>query len=70
MRKVDDREKKNKKKEKKEKKRKKIMSFIVATNVVASQPPQRRPTGTPTTFANIGLEKKEAKLYKYHAIGS
>ena len=23
------------------------MSFILATNVVASQPPERRPTGTP-----------------------
>ena len=28
------------------------MSFIVATNVVASQPPDRRPTGTPTSLAN------------------
>ena len=27
------------------------MTFIVATNVVASQPPKRRPTGTPTTRA-------------------
>ena len=31
-----------------------IMTFIVATNVVASQPPERRPTGTPTTRANKG----------------
>ena len=31
------------KKEKKEK----IMSFLVATNIVASRPPERRPTGTP-----------------------
>ena len=29
-----------------EKKRKKIMTFIVATNVIASRPPERRPTGT------------------------
>ena len=38
MRKVDDREKK---------KEKKIMLFLVATNVVASRPPERRLTGTP-----------------------
>ena len=44
MRKVDDGEKKKKKKRKK---KKKIMTFIVATNVVASRPPERRPTGTP-----------------------
>ena len=43
MRKVDDREKK---------KEKKIMSFIVATNIVASRPPERRPIGTPTAHAN------------------
>ena len=47
MRKVDDGEKKRKKK-----KRKKIMTFIVATNVIASQPPERRPTITPTDGAN------------------
>ena len=29
-------------------KRKKIMTFIVATNIIASQPPKCRPTGTPT----------------------
>ena len=32
--------------------RKKIMMKIVATNVVASQPPERRPTATPTARAN------------------
>ena len=37
----------------KEKKEKKIITFLVATNVVASQPPERRPTGTPTARANI-----------------
>ena len=36
MRKVDD-----------GKRKKKIMLFLVATNVVASRPPERRPTGTP-----------------------
>ena len=46
MRKVDDGE--EKRKEKKEK----IMTFIVATNVVASRPPERRPTGTPHARAN------------------
>ena len=35
-----------------EKKRKKIMSFLVATNVVASRLPERRPTGTPHARAN------------------
>ena len=57
MRKVDDGEEKKKRKEKKEKKRKKkkrikIMTFIVATNVIASRPPERRPTGTPHARAN------------------
>jgi len=28
------------------------MTFIVATNVIASQPPERRPTGTPHARAN------------------
>ena len=28
-----------------------IMSFLVATNVVASRPPERRPTGTPHAYA-------------------
>ena len=31
----------------------KIMMKIVATNVVASQPPERRRTATPTACANI-----------------
>ena len=31
---------------------KKIMSFLVATNVIASQPPERRPTRTPHARAN------------------
>ena len=48
MRKVDDGEKKEKKKEK-------IMTFIVATNVIASRPPERRPTGTPHARANHEL---------------
>ena len=43
MRKVDDGEKK----------KEKIMTFIVATNVVASRPPKRRPTGTPHARANF-----------------
>ena len=40
-----------KKRKKKEKKKKKIKTFLVATNVVASRPPERRPTGTPTARA-------------------
>ena len=35
-----------------EMKRKKIKTFLVATNVVASRPPERRPTETPTARAN------------------
>ena len=40
MRKVDDGKNKEKKREKK------IMTFIVATNVVASRPPECQPIGT------------------------
>ena len=29
------------------------MTFIVATNVIASRPPERRPTGTPHARAKI-----------------
>ena len=47
MRKVDDGEEKRK-----EKKKEKIMTFIVATNVVASRQPELRPTGTPHARAN------------------
>ena len=47
MRKVDDGE------EKKEK----IMTFIVATNVIASRPPERRPTGTPHARARRFYER-------------
>ena len=38
--------------EKNGKKKKKIMMKIVATNVVASRPPERQPTATPTARAN------------------
>ena len=48
MRKGDDGEEK-----KEEKKEKKIKTFLVATNVVASRPPERRLTGTPTARARI-----------------
>ena len=34
-------------------KEKKIMPFLVATNVIASLPPERRMTGTPHARANI-----------------
>ena len=46
MRKGDDGEEK-----KTGKKEKKIKTFLVATNVVASRPPDRRPTATPTARA-------------------
>ena len=51
MRKIDDGEKKKERKKKKEKK-KKITGEIVDTNVVASRPPERRPTVTATARAN------------------
>ena len=38
--------------EKKRKKIEKIMMFIVAKNVVASRPPECRPTGTPQARTN------------------
>ena len=39
-----------------------MMSFIVATNVVASQPAKRRLTGTPTAHANsVKTETKKNK---------
>ena len=31
----------------------KLKTFLVATNVVASRPPERRPTATPTARAKI-----------------
>ena len=34
------------------------MTFIVATNVIASRPPERRPTGTPHARANCRSENK------------
>ena len=46
MRKGDDGEKKE------EEKKKKIKTFLVATNVVASRLPERRPTATPAARAN------------------
>ena len=47
MRKVDDGEK-----EEEEKTNERIMLFIVASNFVASQSPECRPTGMPTARAN------------------
>ena len=35
----------------------KIMTFIVATNVVASRPPKRRQTGMPHALANFDPRK-------------
>ena len=61
MRKGDDGEK-NGKKNGKKKKKKKIKTFLVATKVVASRPPERRPTGTPTAHANIGRYVVKPKL--------
>ena len=37
------------------------MTFIVATNVIASRPPKRRPTGTPHARANRRQRDKNRK---------
>ena len=53
------------------------MLFLVATNVVASQPPERRPTGTPQARANdvkslytlvpaILMPRSQVKYRKFH----
>ena len=42
--------------EKKKKNGKKIMMFTVATNVVASRPPERRPTGMLHAPAKINFD--------------
>ena len=41
------------------------MLFLVATNVVASRPPERRPTGTPLARANIQLTESR----DYRSVG-
>ena len=41
--------------------KKKIMMKIVATDVVASQPPERRPTATPTARAKRTEGRENAK---------
>ena len=46
----------------KDEKKNKIMMFIVATYVVAIQPPKRRLTGTPHARANEDNLKKEDNL--------
>ena len=56
MRKVDNGEKKEKKKEK-------IMTFIMATNVVARRPPECRPTGTPHAPANYYWKNAYTNMY-------
>ena len=53
MRKVDNGEKRKYKR----KKRDKIMLFVVATNVVPSQPPKRQPTGVPIASANMFVQQ-------------
>ena len=40
------------------------MTFIVATNVVASRPPERRPTGMPHARAKIDKKLNKMKLNK------
>ena len=44
--------------------KKKIKTFLVATNVVASRPPERRPTGTATARANFEVNFALAITFK------
>ena len=44
------------KKKKSKRRKEKIMLFLVATNLVASRPPERRPTGTPHARANYKIK--------------
>ena len=53
MKEEDDEEKRKKEK------KKKIMSFKVATNVFANQPPKHLPTGTPIACANSKIKNTE-----------
>ena len=39
------------------------MLFLVATNVIASRPPERRPTGTPHARANIIEHLDQKKIW-------
>ena len=46
------------------------MLSLVATNVIASQPPKRGPTGTPHARAKIDDSIKEAlAVYKLNGVG-
>ena len=47
-------------------KKKKIKTLLVATNVVASQPPERRPTVTPTARAKRILESRQPILFGFY----
>ena len=55
-----------------EKKKEKIMVEIVATNVVASRSPERRPTATPTARAksNEDLKMKTSQKLKMKGLSS
>ena len=41
------------------------MSFLVATNVIASRPPERRPTGTPHARANCIATTSFKQIRRY-----
>ena len=43
------------------------MTFIVATNVIAIRPPERRSTGTPTTRANYRFQLYFSKVVFFDA---
>ena len=53
MRKVDDGEKKKEKRKEKKRKKKENNDVYSGHYVIASRPPERRPTGTPHARANI-----------------
>ena len=44
----------------------KIMTFLVATNVVASRPAEGQPTGTPTACANLVFQIQGTSLSLKH----
>ena len=41
------------------------MTFIVATNVITSRPPERRPTGTPHARANMLQDVENKTQFKF-----
>ena len=44
------------------------MTFIVDTNVLASRPPERQPTGMPHARAKIAYKKKKTNGKQYAGV--